>query len=395
MQELRKNSYAAASCGLLIIVSLLNILISTITDADLTKQIIQFLIGIVLILAVSFVKEFHIYESALPAYICSVIILIVQLLFGDKYNLVSNCYIHIGSFSFYTASLLPLTLIQISKFVTKCNGVSSKGFAAACALFFVPIGLVFAQNNMTPVAVAIIAFFIGVIILKKENRISTPWRLLAIPFIASLILFVVLYSKGSYFTKIVDVVLTRGDCDPLGSGWVRKVLDRIFIDTPLVAESVSAISKKTLIAMLAQWEDCNIVIALVQYGWIAFISILIVYLALFICIFKMAIKTNQSMFAKHSSLFLALSLFSQAAYSLISLFLLNGVHLNMPFMGEYSINLINYLSFGIILLLYLKRGQPSMIEETRADADPHKLSLFEKIRVFTELTDDGRDDNSK
>lgn len=241
MQKLRKNLPAVISCALLAAISLLNILITVISGIDPTKQITSLLMGLVLILAVSFVKENHIYKAALPIYLCAVAILVIQLVFENHFYWTFNRYICVGAIAFYTASLLPLTSIQIAKSITKYSKVSVGRFIITCTLFLIPVGLVFFQRNLMPVIVSMIVFAIGIVVLKIENRINVPWRALVISVILLGILFVGLYSEGGYFADRINVILTRGACDPFGVGWVRTVLNSIFKSTPLIGATTFTI----------------------------------------------------------------------------------------------------------------------------------------------------------
>ena len=91
-------------------------------------------------------------------------------------------------------------------------------------------------------------------------------------------------------------------------------------------------------------------------------------------------------------MFLTLSLVSQTVYSLLGVFLLDGASLNLPFMSGHTVNMMSYLSFGIILMLYVKRDQPSKIQELEVNETPDRLSIIKKMVSYIssgeEVTDE-------
>ena len=91
-------------------------------------------------------------------------------------------------------------------------------------------------------------------------------------------------------------------------------------------------------------------------------------------------ETKQSSFAKYTSLMFALSLLIQAVYSLVGLFLLDRASIDMPFVsGNAAINVINYLSSGIVLSLYSKRNKTSVLNEEDSDKFIGRFHLLQAI----------------
>ena len=389
---IRKNSMTIFSSILLIIISSLNVLISAVSSYEPAKQIITVLMGAAVVIAVSFLKEEHLHKAATVIYICAVILMIGQLIFGKELSFQHRRYLYLCGLAIYTAAILPLISFQVAKSITKYNCISISNFAMVCGLVLIPIALIYFQANLTPVIIAMFVVAVSIIVLKREGRLNMPWRFFAIPVILLSVFVVAIYSESSYVAERVNTIICRGANDPMGSGWVRTVLDGIFTSTPLIGQTTYTIEGQTVVGTLTKWADHNIIIALAQYGWLAFIGVLIIYIAFFICLFKMVSKTRQSSFARYTSMFLTLSLVSQAVYSLLGVFLLDGASLNLPFMSGHTVNMMSYLSFGIILMLYVKRDQPSKIQELEVNETPDRLSIIKKMVSYIssgeEVTDE-------
>lgn len=382
----QKNPLAVFSSTLLIIISLTNILISVISVYDPAKQMVTILLGAAVILAVSFLKEEHLHKAATLIYVSAILLMVVQLIFGYDLNYLSRRYIYLCGFAIYTAAILPLISFQVAKTITKYNRISTNKFIIVCGLTLMPMVLIFFQTNLTPVIITLMVTTVSIIVLKREGRLNIPWRAFVIPVLLLGVLAIAFYSESAYIAERIDTIICRGANDPFGSGWVRTVLDGIFASTPLIGKTAYAIKEQTVIGTLAKWADHNIVIVLAEYGWLAFVGTLLVYAGFFICLFKMVSKTRQSSFARYTSLFLSLSLAAQTIYSLLGIFLLDGASLNLPFMSGHTVNMMSYLSFGIILTLYIKRDQPSTIQELEADESQDE-TLFIK-RFISSVTKD-------
>lgn len=390
MQKLKENSFAAIAGVLATVISVLSILVAFLADSHPLKVIMSILTGLLLILAVSFVKEEYVHKFSVGLYLSVTVFLVVKIIVNMFSSSFPNGELTIGNLVLYIPALLPLVSMQISKSMTKYEKVSTEKFILICLLYLLPVVLVLVCGAPTASAVAMMAFAIGIAVLKVKKRISISWRAIAIWGVLFVILLVGLYSAGGSFSNRIDIIFTRGYSDPRITGWLRIFLDELLKNAALVGETYLTIDGVSAIECLSDMDNYNIVILLVKYGWIAFIGALLIYAAFFVFVFKMVSKTNQSAFAKYTSLFLAISLLSQAVYSLISLFLFDGVYINMPFMGEYTINLVNYLSLGVILTFYINRNRTSIIEEIEVNDTEQNKSLFEKLSGMLEavLEDD-------
>ena len=201
-----------------------------------------------------------------------------------------------------------------------------------------------------------------------------PWRVFIIIGALLGILSVWMYVEGDLFSERIDVILTRGASDPLGFGWARTVIDTVLRSAPLFGSTTITIADMPVASALLDSGYHNIAAILVGYGWAAFIGVILVYVGFFICVFKMVVKVKQSSFAKYVAMSMAISLAVQAVFSLIGFFLLDGASVDMPFLGGISRNMMNYLCFALILMLYIKRDDPSKIDEIETDPE-HKFEF--------------------
>lgn len=379
---LRKESLAVISSVLLVAISLLNIVISVISGNEPVKQMVIVLIGIAVVFAVSFLKEKYVYKSAMFFYLGTVLLIMIHWIFIDDLTYESTRYLNIGRLSIYTAAALPLISFQIAKSITKYSCLSMKNLAIVLALVLLPLTVVLFQINFPPVITAMLVIAVSAVVLKRDGRINIPWRFFILILLLLCVFVAVLYAQDGYVANRINAIFTRGACDPYGGGWVRTVLDGIFTSTPIIGKTTYLIDGQTVVATLAKWSTYNVIIMLSEFGYAAFIGVLLVYAGFFVCLFKMVAKTTQSSFAKYTSLFLSLSLAVQAVYSLLGVFLLDRASLNLPFMSGHTVDIISCFSFGIILMLYVKRGELSAIQEIKVDNTQEKMSLAKKLISF-------------
>lgn len=367
--KVKKNMPAVFSSILLLFISIIGLFLYSFSSFNMEIKVISVLMGVVIITAVSFLDEKLIYKYSLPVYVCVNLLLLIQLIAGRGYNGESKQYIIVGSVLFFTASVLPLISIFLSTIISKYEQITIKRFALICILIFLPLALVFLQHNLTMLIVSLIAFFTGLLVLIAEKRVVFPKRLFVIFTILAAILAIILYLESGYFADKIDIIITRGKSDPLNGGLQRIVIDSILKSTPFFGEATFYGENLSLTEISEKWGNFNAVVALARYGWGAFLLIVALYSAFFVCVFKMVSETKQSVFSRYTSLLLALSLAAQTFYSLVGMFLMDRISTSMSFMGSYSINAVSYLSFGIILMLYSKRNKFSVSTEKKLETD--------------------------
>lgn len=386
MKAIKNNLLPITSVCMLLLISVASVFISTVSGVDISRPLMSIVMGITMICGVSVVKEEYLHKAALIIYLAVIGVLCVQLLSGDEVDPVSMRYLYVfDMFALYTAALLPLTYLQSAKLIGKYKTIGIDKLLSILLVMYIPMILVFAQINMDPVVIAFLVFYITLIVMRKEKRIQIPWITFLVP-IVLILLTIISICNETYFTSMkFETILTRGQNDPLGLGWVRTNLDGILMNTPFVGATHYSNEYLHIVEMLSDWGEHNIVVLLAEYGWLAFLTTLAIYVCFFVCLFKMVHTTRQSSFAKYTSLMFALSLLVQAVYSLVGLFLLDSSPVDMPFVSNgFTINIINYLSFGIVLSLYMGRNKPSKIKESEVEEKSHDYSLKGMIKSFKE-----------
>lgn len=386
MKAIKNNLLPIASVCMLVLISIASVFISIASDVEISIPFMSIVMGTVMICGITVIKEEYLHKAALIIYLAVVGVLCVQLFVGDEMNYVSMRYLYIfDMFSLYTAALMPLTYIQSAKMIGKCNIIGFERLLSILIVMLVPIILVLSQINLAPVVIALFVCYVTMIVMRKEKRINVPWFVFLIPLVLIVITTVYMYTNTYYASMRLDTIITRGQNEPLGAGWIRTNLDGIFMNTPFVGATNYSQEYFPIVEMLSNWGEHNIIILLAKYGWLVFLTALVIYVCFFIGLFKMVQKTRQSSFAKYTSLMFALSLLVQAVYSLIGTFLLDSSPVDMPFISSsYTINVINYLSFGIVLSLYMGRNKVSTIKETDGKESRYDYSLKGLIKSFKE-----------
>ena len=338
---------------------------------------------------ISFLKEEYLYDFSLILYSVVLIMLFLPLFLETSY---SNRYLVIGSFAFLTSAAVPLSFMQISKVITRYRAVTTERLIAICFLSALPTFVLLLQNNHAYMILSLMVIFVTAIILKRENRIKIPWRVFIMLAIFAMICLVAIYSDGGYIRQKVDVIFTRGMCDPYGVGWVRTVCDKLFKSAKIVGSSSYMVGKASIIETLYDFANCDIAIIIAKYGWLAFIGTLALYAGFFVCLFKMISKTKQSSFARYTSLISGLYLLCQTIYSLIGLFLLERAPMNPPFIDGFTCIITDFALFGIISMLYLRRNEPSEVKEYACNNRKSIIyQLREKLNLLLGLSDDFED----
>ena len=392
MKAIKNNLLPIASVCMLLLISVASIFISTVSGVEISRPLMSIVMGIAMICGISFVKEEYLHRAAQITYLAVIGMLCVQLLVCEEIDPVSMRYLYVfDMFALYTAALLPLTYLQSAKLIGKNKTMGTDKLLSILLVMCIPMLLVFAQINMDPVVIAFLVSYITLVVKRKEKRINVSWIVFFIPIVLIVIAIVFMYTNTYYMSMKLETIITRGQNEPLGAGWIRTNLDGILMNTPFIGATHYTNEYLPIVEMLSEWGEHNIVVLLAEYGWLAFLTILAVYVCFFVGLFKMVHKTRQSSFAKYTSLMFALSLFVQAVYSLMGIFLLDSSPVDMPFASNgYTINIINYLSFGIVLSLYLGRNKVSTIKEYDAEEKVCDYSLKGLIKSFKEDVSEDR-----
>lgn len=126
---------------------------------------------------------------------------------------------------------------------------------------------------------------------------------------------------------------------------------------------ISANPESSLYDLRWVWMNDLPVLTLLRFGKVAFAAILLLSFAFLFCIFKMAFKANKSGFSKYTSRMIAFYLAGKTIAAIGSLFLTGEMITRLPFLGSGTQDLYSYICFGIILVLYLERENPTTVRE--------------------------------
>lgn len=392
MQTIKKNLLPTITIGLLFLITGVNILINYVSGSRLNTSLFSALIGFAFIILISLLKEEHLYKISIPAYMLSMVILAVPL-FGHDYF--TRHFWDMNYFMFYVPTVIPLAIPFISRSVVQSTVLSPLRFVWVCLLTLIPIGLVFCEPNLTDAFIAFLAFAIFVVSLKKEGRLKVSWRVLILPIIVFTATVIFYYPQSSYMSEKIQTILTRGANEPLGAGWVRTVLDGIFTKTPLIGHTHYYFGDINLNEVLNRWGAHNMMIILSEYGWLTFITTILLYAAFFFFIFKMISKMSKNSFGKYIALLSGLLMIIQSVYSIFGLFLLDCSPIDFPFIStHFTVNIMNYIQVAVIIMLYLKREEPSKIEQLNDASNEYYSCVGELISllIFGDCSCDDLDD---
>lgn len=384
MRVLKKHGMEIAALVFWLLFAAADIFIGMAEQLDFAKTLTFALVSLLAIGLTLLVKEKALYKASPILYWAVIVILCIQLLVGDELNYLSLRYLYLFDvIALYTAALLPLTYIQTAKIISRFSVIRAERAVGIGLALLLPTLLVFAQINAVPAGLALLVGYLTFLVMRRENRIRFPWPAFLIPPVLAALLF---FLYGGAPNLRWETILSRGQNDPLGAGWVRTVLDHVFVNTPLIGPTSYTVDGFSTPEMIGKWGSHNLAALLAGYGWLAFAAAILAYILFFVCLFRMVHKTNQSSFVKYTSLMLALSLCVQALCSLIGLFLLDSAPVDMPFLaGNDTVNVFNAISLGLIVSLYARREAVSECREEPEDS----LSLK---AIFKTLFGKGLDD---
>lgn len=353
--------------------------------------LISAVIGLALIAALLFVKEEYLYKAAPWIYLVAVAVLAFQIYdldFSLDTSLSRN--VRILGVSIYSSALIPFTYLLLSRLISEYNVLNhfKRVLVFIAALF--PLCLVAIQINRIPILISLLVYCVVLVIVKKDGKIKIERWVAPVITVGVIAGLVYVYFETPSLRQKIDIILTRGESDPYGIGWIRKVLDGIFANTPVVGKTNFVIEDFGVNETISKFGGCNIVLVLANCGWLAFVGMILLYALIFFCLFKMMKATKQSSFARYISLFLTLSLFLHAVISLIGVFFLPSVYNDMPFLAHnYSVNILDYVAFGIIFALYLRRNRKSkLIEKEETKRETTESDFLIKVRDFISAADD-------
>ena len=310
----------------------------------------------VAVLAAVLMRESILRIFSVAAYIGEVTLLIAGRFFTDMYI---GGSVQIGYFFINPSYMLVLCLPFIAFCAEKIKKADWKKTALLAAAAILP-GMISMSAASKYLGVGYFAaVFVMFIVLRADREINITYIIFPVVVIASIIAFFSYANDSRYLSRVLDVIRTRGQSDPRGTGWLRILYDGIFRYSPLVGETTTVISEVSDIPRLLTTLGCDSAMyILARLGKLPFIGFVLICVLFTVCVMAMAIKTKQSTFARFTSLSLALSvLFCNAIY-FCSIFFLVGDRSFIPFFSTgLSISIASAFMLGNIISLYLKRNQ--------------------------------------
>lgn len=383
--KFKDHALPIISSVLLIIFALLNILTNFISDGETidsstNQAIVSAIIGSMVILAICLlVKEDHLFKVGLGVYAIIIGMFVIQYIFGfDAF------WLDFMDVEIHPEQLLSLTSVGIAVGMYKYGDTSKKYIPIIMALLPLPLSYFQEYFIYGTFILYFISIIVALVVLKCVKKINVSWLVYAAVAVLMVAFTVYLCIKGNYCRELLKVIITRGKCAPDSTGYIRTITDKIFTSSQFIGKNDIFINENIPYEAMMSLKRYKSLIILLEYGWIPFAALILFYIGLFVSLFKMVKKTNQSGFAQNLSLFAAITLVSHATVSLFALFLGSGPMFNMPFMeSAYSINIVEYILIATIISLYINRNKPSKIgKEKETDKT---LSLVDELGKTTEF----------
>ena len=305
------------------------------------------------------VKEQHLYRSACVLFGILFAVLLVQPLVDAR--IYPKQYIWIGSFSFYSATLLPLMMPLLSRVDAKRRCDSTKTRVPMFLVALVPACLLLLQPHVKAAA-ALVGVFALFLFCFGSKRVRKYLIVALVLCVIAIVVFAADWGASPYPAYRLDVIFSRGQNAPYDWGYQRVTLDRIFSEAALWGDSGLVLQRDPAAWHMLHWGDHYLMIVLARMGWGVVAMAIVASVLFLVCVFRMAYKTRQSIFGKNLSLLTCLFFLMGTAVSLISVFLLEYSYCNLPFMfHNEELSVIAFVMFALIVRLYLDREKPSEI----------------------------------
>lgn len=356
MTKLKENLLPVAAVFLAVSLAAFGLFTFTDSGRNVFPRLAYTAVAFIAVLAAVLMRESILRIFSVAAYIGEVTLLIAGRFFTDMYI---GGSVQIGYFFINPSYMLVLCLPFIAFCAEKIKKADWKKTALLAAAAILP-GMISMSAASKYLGVGYFAaVFVMFFVLRKDREINITYIVFPVVVIASIIAFFSYANDSRYLSTVLDVIRTRGQSDPRGTGWLRILYDGIFRYSPLVGETTTVISEVSDIPRLLTTLGCDSAMyILARLGKLPFIGFVLICVLFTVCVMAMAIKTKQSTFARFTSLSLALSvLFCNAIY-FCSIFFLVGDRSFIPFFSTgLSISIASAFMLGNIISLYLKRNQ--------------------------------------
>lgn len=351
------------------------------------------LMGFAIIIVCQFVGEKLFYRLSPVLYVAVIAVLGCQLIVGEHDGMWGMSYLSVfGYTDLFTPNIMFPVYFFIAWYVSRQQKFGTGEYALLTLLMGLPAFLIFLQAQEGPAVLMFAVYVITVCFLKKEKRINVPWTVLIIPAVIVLVAAIGAGLITEYGRSFIDVVLTRGQNSSNLRSEQRLFIDNILRSTPAIGhtelENVSELIEDPDI----YWGGYRIVMLLAAFGWIPAVVVVMLTALVHVILFKMVSKIKQSLFARYLSILLSSFLLGQTVLSLLSVAVLGSGFYDLPFFTANAyLTAFNYLSVGIIILLYRRRNEESPLKEGEMKkGESERVSLLVLVRDFLDKDDEDK-----
>lgn len=354
---------------LLAVFSLVNLYyapnLSTLYNGLFSKQIIWYILAIILFVIILFLKPNFIINNSFYIYLFNVFLLFIVLFLGSKVN-GSRAWFKIGFFSFQPSEFMKLSLLLYLTYLVSKTTIKTKKdnwilILKVLIVFLIPSILTFLEPDTGAV---IIYFFItlGILVFSKINR-----KDIFILIVCGLLIlgsFILLYYlKKDIFIKLfgssIYYRIERLSNFNNGEGiQIQNALTTIgsahLFTTPKNASNLYFPEAAT---------DFIFTLIINNFGIIGSIVILICYFILDILLIKIVYSTKNERIRLLTVGFLAMFLYQQVQNIFMNIGLLPIIGIPLPFLSYGGSSMILFfISFAIIFKLSLEKEKyPSRV----------------------------------
>ena len=303
-----------------------------IAENNFIKQLIWVGIGIIVFFVVYFIPTNTFKNLAWPAYILSILLLVVVVVLGRRVS-GARSWLYLGSLGFQPSELAKIsTILALSSFLSRkeTDIESFKDILLASAISFIPIVLILLEPDMGTVLVFLTIFLtiifwkgislFGLFIVLSPGVVAISSLFGIFPFIATLTIvgvILIFFRKGiifsgslfainlaaGFFTDYVFRALSPHQqiriksfldpmSDPLGSGY-NSIQAKVAIGSGgLFGKGFLEGHQTQLNFIPEQWTDFIYCVIGEEFGFIGAVITLLLFIWLFIKILKVATTTK-------------------------------------------------------------------------------------------------------
>lgn len=323
---------------------------------DFGRYITCVIIGLSVLVGLYFFDYTKLKKLSLPLYCIAIILTIII----DIYRVYSfQMFLRIGSVTVSLEYAIILFAVSFSGFIEKYRGQG--GFAIVKLLIlgglsFVPI---ISLRNRSIIYIMMICYVVLTFTAVMRNHFGGNKKIqlvslgvLGIVGVGALGLYI---SQHQYLIQRMESFLSRGESDPLGSGWQQKMSDWVLSSSSWFGET--GMGKGWELYLPAAANENILVNVIATFGWAVGIA-LIMIVALFITHMFMTVRKVKADYGFYLSLSACVILSAQFVINILmnfGLFPIIGV--NMPFVSYGGTGyIISMALLGIILSVWRRNN---------------------------------------